>query len=231
MLKSISGEETWRTAPRNTIAQLDADLTNVENELLSIMNANDPLGAPRPYFSTVLPDRFLWCDGKTIGSATSGATARANADTQNLFNALWTASGLGIYESNGNTSSRGASAAADWAANKRIALPKINGRTLIGIDNLGGTAANVLSTANSPNKNVIGGTGGEETHSLTAIEGPAHTHAVEGSGYLYRRPSGGGADVVAGAAYDIATITASAGDGVAHNTMQPWLACNWIIRY
>ncbi len=55
----------------------------------------------------------------TIGSAGSGATTRANADCQNLFELLWNnVSNTNCPVSGG----RGASAAVDWSANKTIAL-------------------------------------------------------------------------------------------------------------
>ena len=57
---------------------------------------------------------FVRLNGKTIGSSTSGATERANADTQALFLYLWPDTRLTV------SGGRGASAAADWAANKQI---------------------------------------------------------------------------------------------------------------
>lgn len=68
--------------------------------------------------------RWLLVDGKTIGNASSGASARANADTEALFTKLWAfpAASVPIYTSAGAASTRGASAAADFAADKRIAL-------------------------------------------------------------------------------------------------------------
>lgn len=68
--------------------------------------------------------RWLLVDGKTIGNASSGASARANADTEALFTKLWAfpAASVPIYTSAGSASTRGASAAADFAAGKRIAL-------------------------------------------------------------------------------------------------------------
>lgn len=70
------------------------------------------------------PAGWLLVDGKTIGNAASGATSRANADTASLFAELWAfpAASTPIFDSAGAVSARGASAAADFAANKRIAL-------------------------------------------------------------------------------------------------------------
>jgi hypothetical protein len=63
-------------------------------------------------------------DDGSIGSASSGATTRANADTQNLFNLLWPLAGCTI------TGGKGATAAADWAANKPLFLPKVRSRLI-----------------------------------------------------------------------------------------------------
>jgi len=64
-------------------------------------------------------------NGSTIGSALSGA-GRANADTQALFELLWNNSDntlLPILDASGAATTRGASAAADFAANKRMPTP------------------------------------------------------------------------------------------------------------
>lgn len=91
------------------------------------------------YFGTTAPAGFLFVDGKTIGNAASSGTARANADCEALFTKLWDYTSLTV------SGGRGANAAADWAANKTIALPDHRGRTMAALDNLGGTNANVLS--------------------------------------------------------------------------------------
>lgn len=72
------------------------------------------------------PAGTLFCDGSTIGDAASGATALANASAQALFTSLWNDHSnavLPIQTSAGGASTRGASAAADWAAHKRLPLP------------------------------------------------------------------------------------------------------------
>lgn len=70
------------------------------------------------------PAGWLLIDGKTIGNAASGATSRANADTAALFAELWSfpAASTPIFDSAGAVSTRGASAAADFAAGKRLPL-------------------------------------------------------------------------------------------------------------
>lgn len=89
-------------------------------------------------------DSWVRLNGKTIGNASSGGTERANADTANLFAYLWN----NVPDTYAPVSSgRGASAAADYAANKIITLPSARGRPLVGIDDMGAGAANIIQTA------------------------------------------------------------------------------------
>lgn len=111
----------------------------------------------------------------TIGNASSGATNRANADTEALFIHLWTQFPDALAPVSGG---RGVSAAADFAANKTITIPDIRGCAFTVLDNLGGTAANRVTAAstNGANASVLGGIFGAETHTLTLAEGPEHDH-------------------------------------------------------
>ncbi|RJP45503.1 hypothetical protein C4587_00990 [Candidatus Parcubacteria bacterium] len=89
-------------------------------------------------------DGFVRMNGLTIGSASSGATERANNDTQDLFTYLWNNLTDSIAPVSGG---RGASAAADWAANKPIVVPSMQGRLPVGVDDMGGAAANVVQVS------------------------------------------------------------------------------------
>jgi microcystin-dependent protein len=117
-------------------------------------------------------------NGGTIGSASSGASERANADTQALFLHLWgqDAAGLQLTVSGG----RGASAAADWAANKAISLPDGRGRDLRGLETMGRTSANLLTggTFTSGDGSKLGSYGGAATATLTLSQTPSHSHTV-----------------------------------------------------
>lgn len=78
------------------------------------------------YGQTSLPGYVYMNDG-TIGSATSGATTRANQDTFPLYNLLWN----NIVDTwCPVTGGRGANAIADFVANKPMALPRQLGRVL-----------------------------------------------------------------------------------------------------
>ena len=77
-------------------------------------------------------------NGNTIGDGSSGATERANADTITLYTLLWnqtTNAELSIQTSTGIPSTRGLTAAADFAAHKRMPLPDFRGEFLRGLDN------------------------------------------------------------------------------------------------
>jgi hypothetical protein len=70
------------------------------------------------FYGTGIVTGFVRLNGRTIGSATSGATERANSDCMALFIYLW-----GADPNLAVSGGRGASPAADWAANKQLTLP------------------------------------------------------------------------------------------------------------
>ena len=119
---------------------------------------------------------FVRSNGRTIGSASSGASERANADCEDLFIYLWTED-ANLTVSTG----RGASAAADWAANKTIALPDWRGRTLAGLDDMGNSAAGVLTTATTgfgpAVPTTLGQGSGQESKTLLTANLPPYTPA------------------------------------------------------
>jgi hypothetical protein len=106
-------------------------------------------GDVKASYGTQVISGWVRLNGRTIGSATSGATERANADTQALFQYLWTAD-ANLAVSGG----RGVSSIADWTANKAITLPDARGRVLASLDDMGNSAAGRLTAA------YFGATGG-----------------------------------------------------------------------
>jgi microcystin-dependent protein len=109
---------------------------------------------------------WVMFDDGTIGNASSGATTRANADTQALFILLWTNT---VDADCAVSGGRGGTAAADFAANKTIALPKVLGRALA----VAGTGSGLTSRAlahvlGSENAIVV-----SHTHGVTD---PGHSH-------------------------------------------------------
>jgi hypothetical protein len=78
--------------------------------------------------------------GRTIGSASSGASERANADVQALFVYIWQT----YSQPTANVvcpvvGGIGASALADYNANKQITLKDMRGKAPFGLDDMGNT--------------------------------------------------------------------------------------------
>lgn len=100
-------------------------MSQLNDVIASVVLAQLPTGAVQGFDDTTAPTGWVKRNGGTIGSVSSGATTRAHADTQALFVHLWTKfdnTKLPIQTSGGVATTRGASAAADFAANKRMPL-------------------------------------------------------------------------------------------------------------
>jgi microcystin-dependent protein len=177
-------------------------------------------------------NKWMLCDGRTIGTAGSGATARANGDMQGLFIHLWTwftNTELPIQDSAGTPTTRGASAAADFTAQKRLPLPDLRGCTLVMMDNPGTGAANRVTGAWA---DLIGGRGGAESHVLTIGQLAQHAHTLSTSygstahtAGASSQSSGPGGGAVASGPF----TTLLTGNNDPHNIVQPSFAVNYYI--
>lgn len=207
-----------------------------------------PTGVIMMYGATTAPTGWLRCNGRTIGNASSSATERANADTSTLFSFLWTNYSDSVCAVSGG---RGASAAADYAANKTIGLPDWRGRGPWGLDDMGNTAASRLTTISGT---VNGGSGGAETVTLAqanlpnvTLTGTTNTTGSHTHSYGFDNPlnaTGGGAGSIYGAAggtYDTSssgshshTVTTSSINGnvtqTAVNKLPPLVLTTFIIK-
>lgn len=173
-------------------------------------------------------------NGLTIGNAASNATLRANADTQSLFVLLWGQMDntlLPIQDSSGVATVRGASALADYNANKRLPVPDARGRVLAGLDTMGNIAANRLtvSSAAALDGTKLGNAGGTQDVTLTVSQIPAHGHTLSGrefadtgSGNLGLEGNGGG--------ITNSSAVQQTGGGQAHSNVQPTLIVNAFIK-
>jgi hypothetical protein len=81
---------------------------------------------------------FVRMNGLTLGDAASGATEFASPVASALFSFLWTYLPDSIATVSGG---RGASATADFAANKTIVIPTMQGFAAAGVDGMGATDA------------------------------------------------------------------------------------------
>jgi microcystin-dependent protein len=213
----------------------------------------EPAGTFRAYVGTTAPAGYVRANGRTIGNAASSASERANADTSTLYALLWDNYSDTVCPV---SSGRGASAAADYAANKTITLPDLRGRALFGLDDMGGSAAGRLAGA-TIDQTTNGASGGADT--VTLIEGnlPAHTHgagtlatASDGAHtHTYERytslvtvNNGGGASglwqnsssVSTGSSgahtHAISGSTGSTGSGTAIDKLPPAFLTTWLIK-
>jgi hypothetical protein len=141
---------------------------------------------------------FVKANAQTIGSASSGATQRANADTQALFVYLWQNCPDAHCPVLGG---RGASGLADFNANKQITLPDLRGRicSLVGLDDMGNGAAGRIASSNVTSGGGDGpttpnATGGAANVTLTqgqlpvalgsatsTVTDPGHAHNLRGA--------------------------------------------------
>lgn len=96
-------------------------------------------------------------------------------------------------------------------------VPDMRGRIPVGLD-----AGNVNLAAGD----ALGETGGEENHTLTIAEMPAHNHGGQVFAHF------GGLVYLGGTGSNMgATAVASQGGGGAHNNLQPYNTVNYIIKY
>lgn len=105
-----------------------------------------------------------------------------------------------------------------------FAVPDLRGKTLIGLDNMLGTDAGILTVANT-----LGATGGEESHVLTSGEMPSHNHGALGNGQGFI-VNGSGVGLNIGGGQQLAATTANAGGGGGHNNLPPYMLVNWLIK-
>jgi microcystin-dependent protein len=124
------------------------------------------------YGTAVISGRVR-ANGKSIGSALSGATELADPSAHDLFIWLWNGDpNLAVL------GGRGPSADADWTADRALTLPDFNGRIPFGIDGMGAPATGRLADALflTGNANTIGSQAGEGAHITLVSEMPGHTH-------------------------------------------------------
>lgn len=179
-------------------------------------------------FLTAPSSRWLPFNGGTIGSANSGANLRASdsQDTATTFAGLWVYDGtyVPIYDSAGSPTTRGLTAAADFAANKRLQLLDACGRAIFFADNMAGVASKNRLTGLSGglNGDIPGFAGGDEKFTLAEADlpvidpdgkmtDPTHLHS-----YSRRNTSGTGGPAAGSTGLDTSASfnTGSASTGI-----------------
>ena len=157
-----------------------------------------PTGAVLPFAGASAPSGHLLCFGQAISRSTYSG----------LFTAIGTVYGVG----DGSTT---------------FNIPDLRGRAVAGQDDMGGTSANRLTDqSGGVDGDVLGDTGGAETHTLTTAQLAAHTH---GKGAQFLDGTGPGGAGGAGENGD-PRDTESTGGNAAHNNVQPTIILNYIIK-
>jgi microcystin-dependent protein len=224
MIKEISGKLQWYQSPS---ASLETLKTNVD----TLNSAKFTTGDVKLTLKTVADPGWVLMNDGTLGNAASGATTRAAADTEALFTLLWNnTTNVDCPVSGG----RGASAAADFAANKTIALPRALGRALAVYGSGAGLTSRSLAQAlGSENASVV-----SHTHTATVID-PGHSHNIDVYGnagpFLQIDTQGVSGDPVAisptrSATTGISVNISTAGVSGSQANMQPTVFLNVMIK-
>lgn len=185
---SITTTTTDTVNPSLWASQLEAEVGVSTTKVMNPARVKDSINANAitkrwltgewVFYPGATPSGCIVPDGGTIGNASSGATNRANADTLELFSFYWGLTNntdYPIQNSSGVVTTRGASAADDFADNKRFPIPNLqDGEVLV----------------NSISSTVLTKTVGENlTHSHTAtVTDPGHAHLF----FDLRNGGGGG---------------------------------------
>jgi hypothetical protein len=160
---------------------------------------------------------WVQLNAQTIGSATSGATQRANADTQALFVYLWGQCDDSKCPVPGG---RGLTALADFNGNKQITLPDMRGKLPVGRDCMGTTCAGVLLASNitsggSDGVDTPGAGGGQSNQTAKTTLAPGNipglslsvstSVSVSGANHSHGFASGSGYVMFAGAGFSLSS--------------------------
>lgn len=172
-----------------------------EKAIRDLINILLPVGMITAYSGASAPSGWLLCDGSAVSRTVYAS----------LFSVINTIYGAG----DGTTT---------------FNVPNAKGRVIVGVGQGSGLTNRVL-----------GAIGGEEAHALVLAENGAHTHTGGAhshtttissvSGGTANNPKGGdGGAANVGTGSGGAVATTSSGSGTPHNTMQPFIVLNYIIK-
>jgi microcystin-dependent protein len=171
--------------------------------------SSTPVGTVTSFAGSTAPSGWLLCSGQTISRTTYAG----------LFAILGTTYGVGDNSTTFN-------------------IPDLRGRVIAGEDDMGGTAANRLTSGGSGvTGTTLGATGGAETHTLTSSQ-QASMPIYYGQPTVLDHQRVGGGGALGGYVMNgnisvnngLGTLTALGGGG-AHNNTQPTIILNYIVKH
>jgi len=172
-------------------------------------SAVTPAGIISPFAGSTAPTGWLVCDGQLA--------------SRTIYSGLYGAIGDTYGAGDGSTT---------------FNIPDLRGRTIAGQDDMGGTSANRLTgQTGGIDGDILGATGGAESHTLTTSEMPAHNHSGTvdlrtnwEAGTSSLSPIGTGSARYDGNASRPSLSISNAGGGAVHNNVQPTIVLNYIIK-
>ena len=190
------------------------------------------VGTIQPWLGdiTAIPSGWINCAGESISKSNVNPTTYYGDYYENLFVLLWTYCSTSVVLPGG----KGASANADWDANKAITVPNMAGRTVVG-HGIGNSSFNTST----------GSVVGAETVTLTESQLPKITPTVTDPGHHhaftamqptttadYHSGSYGTDNKSANTQSATTGITIEPfGGGQAHSNVQPSFVVRYIIKY
>lgn len=193
-------EDLWGTLLNENFDSLDTILNELETDVTTLESAASaiPVGTVDFYAADSAPSLWLLGYGQAVSRSTYSS----------LFAVIGTTYGVG----DGSTT---------------FNVPDCRGRVIAGQDDMGGSSANRLTgITGGVDGDTLGGTGGEEAHTMTLSELVSHTHTVGARTNFNSTGSGQGASTVS----PTTTLTTnSAGSSTPFNVVQPTLILNCII--
>lgn len=204
------------TKPKLYLGTIDPDLEFDNYDQINSINSTPRTGDIKTSLLSSAPNGWVAMNDGSIGNVGSGATNRANKDTFQLYKTIWD----GVLNTWAPVSTgRGATAIADFIANKTLTLPRSLGRALAGA----GAGAGLTARA-------LGEWLGNEQETLLTTQIPLHSHPGN-AGASFVMGSGGALQFgAAGAPATTASRTGNEGGGLPHNNMEPTSFFNVFIK-